>query len=229
MTLKLKWILAWTLLSASPCLHAEGPEKYRQVSVTNTDRINFAPGGTIRVNDSSGHVMVDGWDQNEVEITVIKSMPYGFDQDRAKQQLDRVKVAMERVSPTELAISTNPTHRGEVTIDYEIHVPRDSKMVIHHVGGYVMVSHVSGDIDASVRRGDIVVMLPDAGPYTIDAKSKLGLVQSDFEGHSKLLHLIGDQFSSAPKSPSTRIYLRVGWGGITIKGLPAIAEVTKQH
>src|SRR5580704_8258830 len=125
----LKPILAWTLLAASPCLLAEGPEKYRQTVVTSTDRMSFAPGGTIRVNDSSGHVMVEGWDQAEVEITVVKSMPYGFDKDRATQQLDRVKVNTERVSPTELAISTLPSHRGKVVVDYQIHVPRNSKLV----------------------------------------------------------------------------------------------------
>ena len=73
----------------------------------------MAPGGTIRVNDSSGHVMVEGWDQSEVEITVVKSMPYGYDKDQATQKLDRVKVSMQRVSPTELAISTLPESSGE--------------------------------------------------------------------------------------------------------------------
>ena len=81
-----KQLLAWTLLAASPCLLAEGPERYRQVSVTNTDRTTFAPGGTIRVNDSSGHVMVEGWDQNEVEVTVVKSMPYGYNKEQAGEE-----------------------------------------------------------------------------------------------------------------------------------------------
>lgn len=220
-----KQFLAWTLLAASPCLLAEGGDKYRQVSVTNTDRTALAPGGTIRVNDSSGHVMVEGWDQNEVEVTVVKSMPYGYDKNRASQQLDRVKVSMQRVSPTELAITTLPSHRGKVMIDYQIHVPRDSKLVIHSVSNYIFVSRVSGEIEATCRRGDIVVMLPDAGPYSIDAKTKLGNVFSDFEGHSHSLHLVGDQFASTGTAPSRRIYLRVGSGGISIKGLPAVAEV----
>ena len=69
-------------------------------------------------------------------------------------------------------------------IDYQIHVPRDSKLVIHSVSNYILVSHVSGEIEATCSRGDIVVMLPDAGPYSIDAKSKFGNVLSDFEGRS---------------------------------------------
>jgi hypothetical protein len=213
-------------MALSLYLHAEGPEKYRQISVSNTERINFAPGGTIRVNDSSGHVMVEGWDQNEVEITVVKSMPYGYDKDRAQQQLNRVKVNTQRVSPTELAISTVPSHRGKVTVDYEIHVPRDSKLVIHHNGGYVLASQVSGDIEATCRRGDIIVMLPDPGPYSIDAKSKLGNVLSDYTGDTHLLrYLVGERYASPNPAPAHRIYLRVGMGGITIKQLPLKAEV----
>jgi hypothetical protein len=224
----LKQILAWTFLAASPCLLAEGLERYKQVSVTNTDRAPFMPGGTIRVNDSSGHVMVEGWDQSEVEVTVVKSMPYGYNKDQATQKLDRVKVSMQRLSPTELAIATVPSHRGKVMIDYQIHVPRDSKLVIHSVSNYILVSRVSGEIEATCSRGDIVVMLPDAGQYSIDAKSKFGNVFSDFEGRSHSPHLIGDQFASTNSAPSRRIYLRVRSGGITIKGLPAIADVTMQ-
>ena len=213
------------LLTAS-CLLAKGPETNRQASVTSTDRMSFAPGGTIRVNDSSGHVMVEGWDQPEVEITVVKSMPYGYDKDRAAKELEGVRINTEHVSPTELAISTVPSHRGKVVVDYQIHVPRDSRIVIHHVGGYVLVSHVSGEIEATCRRGDIVLMLPDAGPYTVDAKTKFGTILSDFGGDAHAQHLVGERFSSANPAPSRRIYLRMGFGGITIKGLPAISEVT---
>ena len=35
-----------------------------QVSVTGTDRANFAPGGTIRLNGSYGWVTVQGWDRS---------------------------------------------------------------------------------------------------------------------------------------------------------------------
>ena len=210
---------------AVPCLLAKGPET-RQASVTSTDRMNFAPGGTIRVNGSSGHVMVEGWDQPEVEITVVKSMPYGYDKDRAAKELERVQIKSERVSPTELVISTLPNHRGKVMVDYQIHVPRDSKLVIHHVSNYVFVSHVSGEIEATCSRGEIVLMLPDAGPYSVDAITKFGTILSDFTGDAHSQYLVGERFSTANPAPARLIYLRMGLGGITIKGLPAISEVT---
>ena len=99
-------------------------------------------------------------------------------------------------------------------------------MVIHHIGGYVLVNHVSGEIEATCRRGDIVLMLPDAGPYSVDAKTKFGTILSDFEGDAHGQHLVGERFASANQASARRIYLRMGLGGITIKGLPAISEVT---
>jgi hypothetical protein len=210
---------------AAPGLLAKGPAT-KQAAVTSTDRMSFAPGGTIRVNDSSGHVMVEGWDQSEVEITVVKSVPFGYDKDRAAKELEGVRINTEHVSPTELAISTVPSHRGKVVVDYQIHVPRDSRIVIHHIGGYVLVSHMSGEIEATCRRGDIVLMLPDAGPYSVDAKTKFGTILSDFEGDAHAQHVLGERFSSANPAGARRIYLRMGLGGITIKGLPTISEVS---
>lgn len=228
-------VLCSFLVAASTCALAEGPETFQQVTLTATDHTDFAPGGTIRVEGSFGHVMVDGWDKPEVELTTVKSMPYGYDKARATQQLGRVQVKLERRSATELSISTaTPSRRhfpffssaaGPVTIDYELHIPRESRVIVHHEGGYVMASQVNGEIEATNPRGDIVLMLPDPGPYSIDAKSKFGAVQSDFEGQSHLVHLIGDRFANSAVSPSRRVYVRVGVGGVTIKELPA-ASVT---
>ena len=57
------------------------------------------------------------------------------------------------------------TTTGGVLIEYEIHVPRDSRLAIHHGTGLVTVEDVTGDIDASAGRGDIMLWL-DAGLAT---------------------------------------------------------------
>ena len=87
-----------------------------------------------------------------------------------------------------------------------------------------MVSRISGDIEASSRSGDIVLMLPDPGPYSIDAKSKFGSVSSDFAGTTHRKRLVSEQFASANPPSSHRIYLRMGLGGITIKEMPSTPE-----
>lgn len=205
----------------------------KRVEQTNTERVNFAPGGTIHFKDSNGALIVEGWDQPVVEITVSKSLPYGYEtkQKDGAARLERLQVKTEHPSPTELIISTilPPHHHfplfssatGKVTLDYQIQVPRNSKLTIQHGDGYVMVSNVDGEIEATCGRGDIMLLLPDPGPYAIDAKSKLGNIASDFAGDAHVQHLVGERFASEHPAQAHRIYLRMGIGGITIKELPS--------
>jgi len=191
--------------------------------VTSTERVNFAPGGVIRLTSSSSNLFVEAWDRPEVEIATTKSGP------RAKC-LDGVHVVTDRRSDIELAISTTVPASSffarlfgrtcRAKIEQHIQAPRDSKLVIQHGAGYVLVSRISGDIEASSRSGDIVLMLPDPGPYSITAKSKFGSVTSDFAGTAHTEKLIGEQFAAASASPSGKINLRIGFGGIAIKEVP---------
>jgi hypothetical protein len=214
--------------------------------VSTTKHVSFAPGGMIRINGSYGDLNVEGWDQPEVEVTVIKSMPHDYKpkrQDDAIKHLNGVQIVTERKSPTELTISTTLASRhgewvpplprtttGGVRAQYEIHVPHDSRLAIHHGTGSVSVSGVTGDIEASAGRGDIVLWLPP-GSYSIDAKTKLGNVSSEFEGAALSQYLVGQRFTHVNPPPSHRLYLRMGFGGITIKGIlpeteaPAAASV----
>jgi len=195
----------------------------RPAQVTATDRVDFAPGGVIRVTTSSSNLFVEAWDRPEVEITTIKS-------GRHAQCLDDVRVVTNHPSATELTITTAlpPTsffarlfgRTCRATVEQHVNAPQNSRLVIQHGAGYLMVSRISGDIEANSRSGDIVLMLPDPGPYAIDAKSKFGSVSSDFAGTAHRKKLLGEQFASANSTPSRRIFLRIGFGGITIKEVP---------
>ena len=224
-------------------------EEFKQVQVASTERTNFAPGGLIRLDNSYGDVTVEGWDRPEVEITVIKSMPFDYAPKRpelAAQHLELVGVAVERRSDTELAIGTNLPSRkkryagilpaktkGGVMLEYLIHVPRDSRLAIHHGSGSVTVSDVTGDIEARVGRGDIMLWLArgsfSQGLYSIDAKVKLGRVSSELDGATVSQYLIGEHFTRLnPPSPAHRLTLRVGFGGVTILGNKPESEATQE-
>ena len=214
--------------------------------VTTTEHVNFAPDGMIRINGSYGDLNVEGWDQPEVEVTVIKSMSYDYKSkrpDKATKHLDSVSIVTERESSRELVISTNLPRRrsllsplsprktnGSVSIEYEIHVPHDSRLAIHHGTGSISVSGVTGDIEASSGRGDIMLWLPP-GSYSIDAKTKLGNVSSEVEGSALSQYLVGQRFTRVNPPPSHHLYLRMGFGGITIKRIlpeteaPAAASI----
>jgi hypothetical protein len=112
---------------------------------------------------------------------------------------------------------------NDVEADFEIHVPRDSRLAIEHGSGLVQVRWVTGDIKASVRRGDILIWLP-LGPYSIDAQTKFGIVSSELDGATGSRFLIGERFTRTSPAPSHRLDLRMGFGGITIRQIPPETE-----
>ncbi|MEO8052257.1 MAG: hypothetical protein ABI833_17750 [Acidobacteriota bacterium] len=188
-----------------------------QNTVTSTQHIDFAPGRTIHIDGSYGILHVEGWDRPEVGITVTKSLPRGYERkhpEKAAQYLESIRVTAERRTNSELAISTTKSDLG---MEYEIQVPRNSSLTIHHRVGYVSVSGVNGNIEATCRRGDLVLWLSEKASYAIDARSNVGTVASDLPGTFAVRYLIGQRYSRVDPSPSRRIFLRTYFGGITIQ------------
>ena len=107
-------------------------------------------------------------------------------------------------------------------MEYRIRAPRNAKLVIHHKDGTVLISNMLGDIEATGRTGDIVVLLPESGKYSIDAKSQLGTLSSDFGGDFHHV-LWSSEFRLDAPAPAHRIHLRMAVGSIEIKGSPAEA------
>ena len=165
------------------------------LGIASAQRLEFAPGGTVKVEKADGNLYVEAWDQPAVEIV-------GAD----------VKTHRDGNA---LTVSTPSSKHDEFTI----RVPRDSKLEIHHGSGYVLVTGVAGDIEADAKRGDIVLMVPESQKYSVDAKVKLGNVMSDEIGTTHTRYLIGENFLSTT-DPAHKLTLRMGIGGITIKALP---------
>jgi hypothetical protein len=212
----------------------------KPVEVTATDHLAFAPGGTIHIDGSYGLLNIEGWDKPEVEVTVTKSRPLRFGDSKSpdddQRRLDSIRVKTELKSPTELTISTTTaSHHGDwgpflpanttndVNADYEIHVPRDSRLAIEHGSGLVQVRWVTGDIQASAKRGDILLWLPP-GSYSIDAKTKFGIVSSELDGAARNRYLMGESYIRTEPAPSHKLDLHMGFGGITIRQIPPETE-----
>jgi hypothetical protein len=180
------------LAMAAPAFGADTSN--RLIHKSSTQLAPFQAGGTIRVNHSFGELWVEGWDRPEVEITLTKSPDelYGAKDEGATRLADNAKVTVNRRSEGELEISTSVAHfsrwlhplsqAGDLMMEYRIRAPRNTKLVIHHKDGTVLISNMLGDIEATGRSGDLVVLLPEGGKYGIDAKSQLGTLSSDFDG-----------------------------------------------
>jgi len=240
MTQRTALFVSLAVVLLAPSLFADEVLK-PPAQVTSTETFDFVSGGVIRVSDSFGDLYVEAWDQERVELTVTKTMPYEYapgHPETAGQRLQDVKVMTEKRSASELVISTNlPPKRGlprhplapsktrGVGIEYRLKVPRNSRLVVHHRVGLISVTGVTGDIEAACHRGDIVLWLPDSGTYSIDAKNRLGKVSSDFPGDSHSEFLVGQKFESTRPAPVQRLSLHVGFGGITLKPILPESEV----
>lgn len=190
----------------------------QRVELITTEHADFAAGGLIHIEGSTGELNIAGWDQPSVEVIATR---YAFEEERNKAaataKLKRIEVVKMVAANGELTITT---HRNEsrIHVDYQIMVPRNSRLVIHHHIGDVVVTDVGSDLDATNGAGDILVQLRDAEQYAIDAKTRFGAVYSDITD-PRHHGVIGERLVSDVKTPAHHINLRVGAGGISIQKL----------
>lgn len=152
----------------------------KRIDVTTTEKTDFQPGGTVRIEGSTGEVNVEGWDEPTVEVQVIRSA-WSDHEDQTKAQLNLILVS-KKLDGHDLTLTTAHKRFTGAHVNYRIRVPRNTKLVIHHGIGDVVVFGVDGDIEATARTGDVTVQLNEPARYEIDAYTKLGAVYSDFEG-----------------------------------------------
>jgi hypothetical protein len=235
MTIRLLTILLVSALITpvhSAAAAERGKDTRKRVEVSSTQRIEFIPRGVIRIQKSFGEMFVDGWDKNEVEVTVIKAIKASDtpeDQERARHKLETVNITASKQSADTILIASSLPFRKNLDLVYRIKVPRESDLFIKHDIGEVTVDGVLGDLEITSRIGEISVNLQDGREYNIDAKVKIGEVQSAFSGKSKRSYLLSEKFSRDDRTESHRVYLRVGIGEIAInKNIGKVAEKPPQ-
>jgi len=208
----------------------------REAEIKTTQSLEFDAKGVIQIVDSHGSVKVEGWDKDEVELTVTKrtQKKYGEkDLSKAAKGLERVKVAMELVGETSMLVinTTYPSwtpgrmFRGKTNLDlnYLIKVPRQSALLIKHGIGDLHVADVSGDIEATASIGEIELKLPEGQHYAVDARARIGDVSSEFGQATRRqgLFSVGAKLTGEPDAPTRRIFVRIGIGDIQVTKLRA--------
>jgi len=187
------------------CLLLAADEPRQKVQVGKTERVEFPSGGTLRLTRSTGVLTVEAWDRPDVEITTIQSA--------------KVRVAAERHGD-ELVVTTDlPRHRAfpRVDLEYRIKAPRTARIIAAHDVGDVNIDGLVGDIQVTLRQGEITLHLPEEGRYNITAKSHFGNVNSDFPGPEKRRWwLLGHRSISESSQAAHTLKLRVGFGDIVI-------------
>jgi hypothetical protein len=196
----------------------EKDQDKKRVEVIDTQTIPFVPRGEIYIKDSFGEVRVEGWDRPEVSLTVTKSLntddtPSDRAEKRAK--LDRIKVVTKRESDDALVIASTVPFKRNLHLVYTIKIPRQSDLHIKHGIGEVSATNVLSDVEITASIGQITLTVPE-GKYDIDARSRLGDVQSAFPVSSRRPYLLAARARSKVEGEARKIYLRVGIGEIDI-------------
>jgi hypothetical protein len=212
-------------------LLGENETARRKVQISKTEKLDLPPGGTLRVQNSTGELTIEGWDQPGVEITTTKSskeVNTPQEREKATRELDRVKISTKR-DGNDIDITTEfPQHRAfpfvtslqNVTnfdLEYRIKVPRNAKLIVKHEAGEVHVDDVAGTIQVKAVQGLIALRLTGEIPRSIQAKSDLGSVNSDFPGNeSRHPWPFGHEFVQGTAANTQNLDLKIGFGDIVI-------------
>jgi hypothetical protein len=207
----------------------------KSLSATNTQRLDLPSGGTLRLNKSIGELTVEGWDQPGLEITTIKWIKIKGDKPPKTdpKQLDKIRVTAERKDNDVVVTTEFPKHftlvrpftgLSDFELEYRIKAPRNANLAIDHDIGEVHIEGVTGDIHATDGMGQITVALVPGSQYAIDARSKLGAVDSDPGGQEKKRLKFGHTFMSQAPAGGKQLFLRTGFGDITILEMPNPAQ-----
>jgi hypothetical protein len=246
-------LIGWgscALLHAQAAGKAASPETPKptavlgeKVVVTKTETADFPTGGLLRMKNAVGELTITGWDQPGFEMTIIKSTKTAVstktgdtkDRDASNKLLENVKVTTERKGDELTISSAFPKHSKlarpfvgitDFDLEYRIHVPRAARLDVEEYMGEVHLENTTGDIRAVEGLGEITVRVPE-GMYAIDARSKLGAVNSDFAGNGRQLkwwvvRWPGQAFTSSPgaagSAPASaqKMFLRTSYGDIVI-------------
>jgi hypothetical protein len=189
-------------------------------AVIDMQQTIFPSGGLLEIKDSLGAVEIAGWDRPQIEVMVTKSTDRKYapeEIEKANEDLDRIVVTTRHLTDQHVVIRTEfPGHsvlrllggRSKVHLTYVIHVPRQTRLMVKQQMGELKIHEVSASMILSNRIGDIEVTLPATEKYSIDAKARVGGVNSE---------LCEEHVSKDDGIAPHRLQLRVDVGDITVR------------
>jgi hypothetical protein len=200
------------VFAAAPKAHLE---------VVTTEHAD-APGGALRFEGSWGELNIEAWDGDGVQMVVTRSAwvtDLPAEKDRVNQELNAIHITAEKRGD-DLVIRTPRPRRGSLAhLDYRVMVPKGLRLAVQHLSGDVVVMRVTGAIEASVKRGDILLSLPGDVAWSFDAECREGRIHSNFAGIWHRRHWIAERYSAPAQAGPVPVHLHVGVGGIDIRKL----------
>jgi hypothetical protein len=164
---------------------------------------DFNSGGKLRMYLRSGDFHIVGGSDNRITVRITGRNAY-----RASDM--RVQLEGSNNS-ADLTVSGGPKNDLEVTIE----VPKKTGLYIRMSAGNLALQHVTGDKDAELHAGELVIDVGDASDYSrVDASVYSGGLEASPFGESH-----GGLFRSFHKEGNGRYHLHahVGAGDLTLQ------------
>jgi hypothetical protein len=164
---------------------------------------DFNSGGKLRLYLRSGDFHIVGGSDNKITVRVTGRNAY-----RASDM--RVQLEGSNNS-ADLTVSGGPKNDLEVTIE----VPKKTGLYVRMSAGNLALQHVTGDKDAELHAGELVIDVGDVSDYSrVDASVYSGGLEASPFGESH-----GGLFRSFHKEGNGRYHLHahVGAGDLTLQ------------
>ncbi|KAA1247096.1 hypothetical protein [Aquimarina sp. RZ0] len=164
--------LLFSLLPLLPLLVMNSLQAQQDVSRTIHKLYDFTNSGELQVENKYGNIVVNGWNQNKIQITV-DIMATKKNEEDAKELLARIKPSITS-SPDFINIFSNieeknngffsrminkanpfDVDRGSVQIDYTIHLPTNADVQVINKFGDIIINDWNGKLKVNLQHGDM--------------------------------------------------------------------------
>jgi hypothetical protein len=164
---------------------------------------DFNSGGKLRMYLRSGDFRIVGASDNKITVRITGRNAY-----RAGDVRVQLEGSKDNAS---LTVSDGPKNDLEVTIE----VPKKTGLYVRMPAGNLELHHVTGDKDAELHAGELIIEVGDASDYSrVDASVYSGGLEASPFGESH-----GGLFRSFHKEGNGRYHLHahVGAGDLTLQ------------
>jgi len=164
---------------------------------------DFNSGGKLKMYLRSGDFRIVGGSDNKITVRITGGNAY-----RASDMRVQLEGSKDYAS---LTVSDGPKNDLEVTIE----VPRKTGLFVRMPAGNLELHHITGDKDAELHAGELIIDVGDASDYSrVDASVYSGGLEASPFGESH-----GGLFRSFHKEGNGRYHLHahVGAGDLTLQ------------
>ncbi|HKO05475.1 MAG TPA: DUF4097 family beta strand repeat-containing protein [Candidatus Acidoferrales bacterium] len=150
---------------------------------------DLPPGSLVRIETARGDITVDGSGDEKQLHVVVRTTGYAMsDEDAHSRATTASKAVRVQQSASEVSLEANPSGRRDSNsrVSFEVHLPKNVALDLRTARGDVHVNLVTGNVVATVSRGDIDIR--DTGG---DVRADLGHGDARISGAKGNVHVSG--------------------------------------